>query len=121
LVAEDNPVNQKVVLHMLGRLGYEADLCANGVEALEALKRQRYDLVLMDLQMPEMGGIEAARRIRQEKLCAPYLRIVALTAGLMGEDREKCLSAGLDDYLSKPVRIEELRRVLKQCHYNRAE
>ena len=115
LLAEDNIVNQKVAVRMLQRLGYGADVVADGVEAVAAAARQEYDLVLMDINMPEMDGLEACRRIRaaQEGQWGP--RIVALTALAMQGDRERCLMAGMDDYVAKPVKIEELQRVVEAC------
>jgi signal transduction histidine kinase/CheY-like chemotaxis protein/HPt (histidine-containing phosphotransfer) domain-containing protein len=111
LVAEDNTVNQKVALLMLERLGYRADLAADGLEVLAALRRQSYDVVLMDVQMPRMDGLEAVRRIRAEWLeRRPY--IVAVTAHALVGDREACLAAGMDDYLTKPLRVEDLRTAL---------
>jgi CheY-like chemotaxis protein/nitrogen-specific signal transduction histidine kinase len=108
LLTEDHATNQKLALMLLQRLGYRADLAANGLEAIEALKRQAYDVVLMDVQMPEMDGLEATRHIRRqwpgEK--GPY--IVAMTANAMEGDRETCLAAGMDDYVSKPIRVEAL-------------
>jgi signal transduction histidine kinase/CheY-like chemotaxis protein/ligand-binding sensor domain-containing protein/HPt (histidine-containing phosphotransfer) domain-containing protein len=112
LVAEDNVVNQKVALLLLQRLGYEADVAADGEETLAALRRQRYDVILMDVQMPGMDGLEAARRIREEWPAEVRPRIIAVTANALHEDRETCLSAGMDDYLSKPVLLEDLRAVL---------
>ena len=109
LLAEDNVVNQKVALLMLARLGYRADVAANGLEAIEAVKRQRYDLVIMDVQMPELDGLEAARRILArwpERKDRPW--IIALTANAMEGDREACIAAGMDDYISKPIKTEEL-------------
>ncbi|NJO49895.1 MAG: response regulator [Leptolyngbyaceae cyanobacterium RM2_2_4] len=115
LLAEDNVVNQKVVLHLLQRIGYRADVACNGQEVLESLRRQPYDVVLMDVQMPEMDGISATRQICQEWQLANRPRIIAMTAGAMAGDREECLIAGMDDYLSKPIRIEQLVQVLKKC------
>jgi CheY-like chemotaxis protein len=113
LVVEDNPVNQRVTLKMLERLGHRADLAENGAEALDAVARCRYDLVLMDLQMPVMDGLEATRRIRATPDGAA-LHIVAMTANAMAEDRERCLAAGMDGHLSKPVKLAELKALLAE-------
>jgi CheY-like chemotaxis protein len=115
LLAEDNVVNQKVATHLLDRIGYRADIAANGLEVLEALKRQSYDVVLMDVQMPNMDGLEATRRICQEWPANKKPRIIAMTANAMQGDREKCLEAGMDDYITKPVRREELALALSKC------
>ena len=112
LVTEDNVVNQKVALLLLQRLGYTADVAADGEETLAALRRQRYDLILMDVQMPGMDGLETTRRIRAEWPAAESPRIIAVTANALREDRETCLSAGMDDYLSKPILLEDLRAAL---------
>jgi len=112
LVAEDNAVNQRVVLLMLERLGYSADVAADGLEVLAALRRQSYDLVLMDVQMPGMDGLEATRRIRGELPAELQPRIVAVTANALNEHREACLSAGMDDFLSKPILFSNLQAVL---------
>ncbi|HEX3130001.1 MAG TPA: ATP-binding protein [Thermoanaerobaculia bacterium] len=121
LLAEDNSVNQKVALLLLERLGYRADVTANGLEALEALRRQPYDVVLMDVQMPEMDGLEAARRIRAEWPAYGQPRIVAMTANALRGDRESCLEAGMDDYLSKPILIDDLRQALLKASLVRTE
>jgi CheY-like chemotaxis protein/HPt (histidine-containing phosphotransfer) domain-containing protein len=115
LLAEDHPVNQKIALLMLERLGYRADVAGNGLEVLDALHRQTYDVVLLDVQMPEMDGMEAARRICQEWLPQNRPRLIAMTANAMLGDRENCLDAGMDHYISKPVRREALAQVLSQC------
>jgi CheY-like chemotaxis protein/HPt (histidine-containing phosphotransfer) domain-containing protein len=114
LLAEDNVVNQKVATKTLAKLGYRADVAANGLEVLDALARQPYDLVLMDVQMPELDGLEASRRIRSEVPPARQPRIIAMTANAMQNDRELCLAAGMDDYISKPVRIEDLVAALER-------
>jgi CheY-like chemotaxis protein len=116
LLAEDNPTNQKLATIILGRLGYTADLAANGLEVLQALQRQSYDVVLMDMQMPEMDGLEATRRIRSELPAARQPHIIAMTANAMQGDREACLAAGMNDYVSKPIRVEELVAALSSSH-----
>lgn len=108
LVAEDNPVNQRVAIAMLERLGCRVDVAANGYEAIDALKRLPYDLVFMDVQMPEMGGFEATRAIRGLGTAAAQVPIVAMTANAMKGDDEQCLAAGMDDYLSKPISRDAL-------------
>jgi two-component system sensor histidine kinase/response regulator len=114
LLVEDNPVNQKVATSMLQKMGYVPDVAANGTEALEAMRNKVYDLVLMDCQMPEMDGYEATRLIRTDSmLCTTSdVPIIAMTAHAMMGDREKCISAGMDDYLSKPIRKAELEAIL---------
>ncbi|MFQ5571185.1 MAG: response regulator [Rhodothermales bacterium] len=113
LLAEDNVVNQKVALHMLRRLGYQADLAANGLEVLEALRLADYHVVLMDVHMPEMDGFEATRQVRKQ-FTDRGPRIIAMTANAMPGDREACLEAGMDDYISKPVKIADLRAVIER-------
>ena len=115
LLAEDNPVNQKVALRMLERIGFSADVANNGVEALAALEEKHYDIILMDMQMPEMDGLEATRRIvmKYPELERPY--IIALTANAMQGDRERCISAGMNDYISKPIRMEDLNEAFERC------
>ena len=112
LLAEDNLINQKVAIRMLERLGYRADVAANGLEVLEALKRQHYDLILMDVQMPEMDGIEATRRIRSQSNHPTLPWIVALTANALVGDRERFMNEGMNDYISKPMKPEELIETL---------
>jgi PAS domain S-box-containing protein len=114
LVAEDNAVNQKVALRFLEKMGYQADAVANGLEAVNAVKDRRYDLVLMDLQMPEMDGLEASRRIRREIPVELQPKIIALTANAMQGDREICLDAGMDDYISKPVKMHEIVAAIRR-------
>jgi signal transduction histidine kinase/DNA-binding response OmpR family regulator/HPt (histidine-containing phosphotransfer) domain-containing protein len=113
LLAEDNATNQKLALRLLSRLGYRADVAANGLEVLEALERQAYDVVLMDVQMPEMDGLEATRQLRERLPNAP-LYVIAMTANAMEGDREMCLAAGMDDYVSKPIRVESLIESLER-------
>jgi CheY-like chemotaxis protein len=113
LLAEDNLVNQKVALRILEQSGYRADIASNGKETLESVARQPYDVILMDVQMPEMDGLEATRQIRsrwpKDGDC-PY--IIAMTADAMESDREMCLAAGMDDYVAKPIRVAELMPAL---------
>ena len=113
LLAEDNPVNQKLALRLLGQMGYRADVAGNGLEVLDALARQPYDVVLMDVQMPEMDGLEASRQINQRWARHLRPRIIAMTANAMAGDREMCLAAGMDDYLTKPIRVPELVAALQ--------
>jgi signal transduction histidine kinase/CheY-like chemotaxis protein/HPt (histidine-containing phosphotransfer) domain-containing protein len=114
LLVDDNTTNQKLGLRLLSRLGYRADTAANGLEAVDAVERQAYDVVLMDVQMPEMDGLEATQRIRSQVVSARQPYIIAMTANAMNEDRNQCLAAGMNDYLSKPVRVDELIAALKR-------
>jgi signal transduction histidine kinase/DNA-binding response OmpR family regulator/HPt (histidine-containing phosphotransfer) domain-containing protein len=121
LLTDDNVINQKVALRLLQQLGYKADTAHNGLDAIRAVEQQPYDVILMDVQMPELDGLEATRRIRQRQQAAkpgePLARpiaIIAMTANAMQGDREKCLAAGMDDYLPKPVRPEALQAVLEK-------
>jgi len=121
LLCDDNAINQKVAARVLQQMGYRATIAGNGVEALAAIEKQQYDLVFMDVMMPEMDGLEATRQIRgrrqdpaaHENFKAPII-IVAMTASAMTGDKEKCLAAGMDDYLAKPVRPEEVRAVIER-------
>ena len=113
LLAEDNVVNQRVALKILERLGYRAEVASNGFETLEALARQPFDLVLMDVQMPELDGLETTRRIRTRWPGAQGPIIIAMTANAMRGDRERCLNAGMDGYIAKPIDREELRSALR--------
>ncbi len=112
LLAEDNVVNQKLALRLLQQMGYRADLASNGIEAIESVQRQTYDVVLMDVQMPEMDGLEASRKITSKWQPHERPRIVAMTANAMQGDREECLAAGMDDYVTKPIRVDALVEAL---------
>jgi CheY-like chemotaxis protein len=111
LLADDNSVNQQVALRLLGRLGYRVDVVANGLEVLASLNRQNYDVILMDVQMPEMDGLEATRRLRSGWTRHPL--VIAMTAGVSDMERQACFDAGMDDYISKPLRIENLAQTLE--------
>jgi CheY-like chemotaxis protein len=115
LVVEDNVVNQKVAVRLLENLGYKADVAASGLEAIDAVSRLPYDMVLMDCHMPDLDGFEATRRIRElEKVgrLNKHIPIIALTANVMQKDRELCVAAGMDDYISKPVNVDQLSSIL---------
>ena len=114
LLAEDNVVNQKLALRLLQQMGYRADLASNGIEAVESVERQTYDVVLMDVQMPEMDGLEASRQINARWQSQDRPRIIAMTANAMQGDRDMCLAAGMDDYVTKPIRVEQLVEALNQ-------
>jgi CheY-like chemotaxis protein/HPt (histidine-containing phosphotransfer) domain-containing protein len=114
LLAEDNAVNQTVALRLLERLGYGADVVSNGLEAIEAIEQRRYDVVLMDVQMPELDGLDASRRICARWPAGERPRIVAMTANALPEDREACFEAGMDDYVAKPIRPDALAEALKR-------
>jgi signal transduction histidine kinase/CheY-like chemotaxis protein len=113
LIVEDNMVNQKLAVRLLQRMGYRADFAGNGLEAIAALKRQSYDVILMDMQMPEMDGLEATRHIRKNFPHETQPRIIAMTANAMQGDREACLDAGMDDYVSKPIQVKDLQAALE--------
>jgi CheY-like chemotaxis protein len=116
LVAEDNPVNQRVATLLLQRLGYRVTTAGNGLETLAALERADYDVILMDVEMPEIDGCEATRRIRARRHAPARPWIIALTAGAMPEDRERALAAGMNDFLTKPVRTDALSIALARAH-----
>ena len=115
LLAEDNLINQKVALSMLKHLGYRADLAINGLDVLAALERKQYDVILMDIQMPDMDGLDATRCIRKQKRLEKQPCIIAMTAYALEGDREEFLNAGMNDYLSKPIQIEKLKLALEKC------
>ncbi len=112
LIAEDNPNNQKLAVMQVRKLGYQAEAVADGHEALTAMGTGRYALVLMDCQMPRMDGFAATVAIRQRELPGQHVPIIAMTANAMEGDRERCLAAGMDDYLAKPVRLDDLSAML---------
>ena len=115
LLAEDNIVNQKVAIHMLKRIGYQADIAIDGLEVLKLLRHHAYDVVLMDLHMPKMDGLEATRRILTEFPEHRCPTIIAMTANALEGDKQECLAAGMHDYVTKPVKIEQLAHALSQC------
>ena len=112
LLAEDNAINQKLAVRLLQKMGYRTDLAGNGLEAIQSIERQEYDVVFMDVQMPEMDGLEASRQINKRWGRTDRPRIVAMTANALQGDREKCLAAGMDDYMSKPIRVDDLVNAL---------
>ena len=122
MLAEDNVVNQKVTLALLRKLGFRADVAANGLEVLAAVERQPYDVILMDVQMPKMDGLEAARRLGQSRSdSVPRPWIIAVTANAMQGDREQCLAAGMDDYISKPIKSADLlAAIMRSRHRGRS-
>ena len=115
LLAEDNTVNQQIALLVLESMGYRADVASNGLEAVEAIGNLPYDVILMDVQMPEMDGLEATRQIRARPPTTGRPHIIAMTANAMQGDREACLAAGMDNYLAKPIRPEELAAALAKA------
>ncbi len=119
LLVDDNAANQKVARRMLGKFGYSVDIAGSGADALTALNEKPYDLVFMDVEMPEMDGLETTREIRTRGGLQVQPRIVAMTAYATQADRDRCLAAGLDDYVSKPVRPSELEAALMRCGSSR--
>ncbi len=115
LLAEDDPANQRVTLIMLKRLGYNADAVNNGLQVLRALEKRMYDLVLMDIVMPKMDGFEAAKEIRKRYPSSKRPIIIALTAYILPNGWERCIEAGMNDYIAKPVRMGELADALGKC------
>lgn len=112
LLAEDNVSNRKVTLKMLERLGYKADAVINGHEVIQALERQQYDLVIMDIVMPKMSGFDAAKEIRRRFPASKQPKVIALTAFVIPSSKEMCLEAGMDDYIGKPVTMQELAKII---------
>ena len=122
LLAEDSPVNQRVASRLLEKRGHRVQVVTNGREALAVLERETFDLVFMDIQMPEIDGLEATTEIRNKERGSPlHLPVIALTAHAMKGDRERCLAAGMDGYLSKPIRSQELDEILDRYAARRAE
>jgi CheY-like chemotaxis protein len=119
LIAEDNLINQKLALKVLDKLGYKASLAHNGKQAVEMAGKHNYDVILMDVLMPEIDGLEATRLVRKQQVWQP--KIVAMTANAMAEDREACLKAGMDNYISKPFDLDTLVRVLKDISINKTK
>ena len=120
LVAEDVEMNQQLICHILGHLGAKVEVAANGREAVQKIKSRLYDCVLMDVQMPEMDGLEASRRITQRWPPGQRPRIVAMTANAMQGDRDECMAAGMDDYVTKPIRVDALVEALVQSAVRKA-
>jgi CheY-like chemotaxis protein len=121
LLVEDNPVNRNVALSLLGRLGYKADSVINGVEAVNVFGERHYDLVMMDLQMPMMDGLEASRELRRSLPPERQPRIIAVTANAVLGDRETCLAAGMNDYIAKPLKLDNLAAAIRRnCQANKA-
>jgi CheY-like chemotaxis protein len=116
LIAEDNMINEKLIVRILKILGQEVDVTHNGAEAFQAAQQKKYDIILMDIQMPEMDGLEATRRIRATGAIPDRPVIIAMTAHALIGDKEKCIEAGMNDYMSKPILIDEVRRLLQKWH-----
>ncbi len=116
LVAEDNIINQKLTRRVLEKNGYSVDVVANGLEALDAFSRTKYDMILMDMQMPEMDGLEATALIRKREKSGEHVPIIALTANAAKSDKKKCLAAGMDDFLTKPIKPDDLLKIIRRMH-----
>jgi CheY-like chemotaxis protein len=114
LVVEDNIANLKVAVRMVEKLGYRADVAANGMEAVRVLSEMHYDAVLMDCHMPEMDGFDATREIRKNEQDGRHTPVIAMTASALSGDRERCLAAGMDDYISKPIKMHVVAAVLER-------
>jgi two-component system, sensor histidine kinase and response regulator len=112
LLADDNLVNQRVAMTMLGKMGHRVTLATNGLEALELWRQSDFDLVFMDVQMPEMTGLQATMQIRREEAIGAHVPIVAMTASAMSEERDRCLAAGMDDFISKPVSYKVIEQMI---------
>jgi two-component system, sensor histidine kinase and response regulator len=112
LLAEDNLVNQKVAMTMLGKMGHKITLTTNGLEALEQWRQGDFDLILMDVQMPEMTGLQATKQIRREEAIGAHVPIIAMTASAMSEERDRCLAAGMDNFISKPVSYKVIDQMI---------
>jgi len=119
LIAEDDMINQKLIENILRRLGYRTDTVSNGIQALDLFKNKDYNVILMDVRMPEMGGFEATQVIRQMTTEQPY--IIAMTANAMPEDREECLNIGMNDYVAKPMHMADIIKTLKNAATHIAE
>ena len=119
LLAEDNLVNQRVAMSMLGKMGHRITLATNGLEALEQWRQGDFDLILMDVQMPEMTGLQATMQIRREEAAGAHVPIVAMTASAMSEERDRCLAAGMDDFISKPVSYKVIEEMITATFSNR--
>ena len=113
LIAEDDFINQKLIENILHRLGYRTDTVSNGIQALNSLKKKNYNVILMDVRMPEMGGFETTQAIRQMTIEQPY--IIAMTANAMSNDRDECLNIGMNDYVAKPMYMAEIIKTLKNA------
>jgi CheY-like chemotaxis protein len=119
LLAEDNLVNQRVAMSMIGKMGHRITLATNGLEAVEQWRQGDFDLIFMDVQMPEMTGLQAAMQIRREEAASAHIPIVAMTASAMSEERDRCLAAGMDGFISKPVSYQVIEDTITATFSNR--